>query len=120
MMSWKVTFSRFCLRKSTRRSKCLASASAMAGYSCPITRTTRAAPTALPSACQSFCADGSSSLGEHCLDLGLERLRVERLDDVVVHAGLLRRDHVLGLRFGGDHDEGRLVQAGIGAHFIMV
>src|SRR6266702_7414838 len=34
--------------------------------------------------------------GEHGFHLGLQRCGVERLDDVVVHAGLLRRDHVLG------------------------
>jgi hypothetical protein len=36
-------------------------------------------------------------IGEHRLDLGFERLRVERLDDVVVDAGLARGNHVLGL-----------------------
>ena len=44
---------------------------------------------------------------EHRVDLVLERLGVERLDDVVVHAGLLGGDDVLGLGFGGDHDERR-------------
>ena len=47
----------------------------------------------------------------------LQRLRVERLDDVVVDAGLLGRDHVVGLRLGGDHDEAGGVQGGIGADF---
>src|SRR5437763_1712673 len=53
----------------------------------------------------------------HRIDLGLQRRRVERLDDVVVHAGLLGRDHVLGLGFRRDHDEGRGGEVGIGPHF---
>jgi hypothetical protein len=54
--------------------------------------------------------------GEHRLDLGLQRLRVERLDDVIIHAGLARCDHVLGLRLCRHHDEGRLAEFGVGAH----
>jgi hypothetical protein len=53
---------------------------------------------------------------EHGVDLGLQRCGVERLDDVVVHAGLLGGDHVIGLRFGRDHDEGRQRQPVIGAN----
>ena len=53
---------------------------------------------------------------EDRLDLGLQRRRVERLDDVVVHAGLLGGDDVLGLGFGGDHDERRGRQSWVGAH----
>src|SRR5215470_9947133 len=49
---------------------------------------------------------------EHRFHLGLQRRGVERLDDVVADAGLLRGDDVLGLRFRGDHDEGRLRQLG--------
>lgn len=49
-------------------------------------------------------------MDHHLLDLVAQRLGVERLDDVVRHARLLRRDHVLGLALGGDHDEGRGLQ----------
>src|SRR6478735_6919488 len=106
MMSLKVTLSRFCFRKSTRRSKWLASASAMAELlsSHPHEAGCPSYPSAIFSLCGRY-----TLLGEHRLDLGLERLCVERLDDVVVHAGLLRRDHVLGLGLGRHHDERRLV-----------
>jgi len=57
--------------------------------------------------------------GEHGLDLGLERLRAERLDDVVVDARRARGDHVLGLRFRRHHDERRLAQVRIGAHLVQ-
>ena len=46
--------------------------------------------------------------GEHGFHLGLQRRGVERLDDVIVDAGFLRGDDVFGLRFRGDHDEGRI------------
>ena len=54
---------------------------------------------------------------EDRLDLGLQRRGIERLDDVVVHAGLLGGDHVLGLGFRRDHDERRHGEVGIGADF---
>src|SRR5687767_7314246 len=41
----------------------------------------------------------------HGFNLGFERLRVEWLHDVVVHARLFGRDDVLGLRFCRHHDE---------------
>ena len=50
----------------------------------------------------------AASSGKHCFDLGLQSCGVERLDDVIVHTGLLRSDDVFGLRFCGDHDEGQL------------
>src|SRR4029079_12021747 len=53
---------------------------------------------------------------ENSVDLRFQRRRVERLDDVVVHPSLLRRDHVLGLRLGGHHDEGRAREPVVGAH----
>src|SRR4051794_29228625 len=121
MMSWKVTFSRFCLRNSTRRSKWLASAKIIGFFSCALCPLTRDAPPdssavvilrgGIRRAAARRC--GARLFGEHRLDLGLERLRVERLDDVVVHAGLLRRDDVLGLGFRRHHDERGLVEAGI-------
>src|SRR5262245_40200047 len=105
MMSWKVTFSRFCRRKSMRRSKWLGSATGML-FSCPdpLARAAPPAPTAVL-AC-AWPADvraeldlhrGASLFGEHRLDLGLQRLGVEGFDDVVVHARLLGGDDVLGL-----------------------
>src|SRR5213080_4353203 len=71
-------------------------------------------------------ADGSWRSGvlrrrhvrEDRLDLGLQRRRIERLDDVVVHTGLLGCDHVLGLGFRRDHDEGRGGQIGVGTDFL--
>src|SRR4051794_11294417 len=58
-------------------------------------------------------AAGVSGIRQHLFDLVLQRFRVERLDDVVGHAGLLRSDDVLHLAFGGDHDERRLVELGV-------
>src|SRR3546814_1544609 len=43
--------------------------------------------------------------------------RVERLDDVIADTGLLRRDHVLCLALGRDHDEGQLLQLGVRTNF---
>src|SRR5436305_1050677 len=127
MMSWNVMFSRFSFKKSMSRSKWFASAVIMA-LLLPNSRTTRAAPT---KAVRSHCCfaraasrrtgprfGAAKSLGEYRLDLGLERLRVERLDDVVVHASLLCRDDVLGLGFGGHHDEWGLGETGVGTNFL--
>src|SRR5262249_16778919 len=114
MMSVKVTFSRFCRRKATRASKCWVLPDAMAGSLSGSALEGR--PSSSPSigfACRTNRPRVFALLGEHGLDLGLQRLRVERLDDVVVHAGLLGGDHVLGLRLGGDHDERRLGEPGI-------
>src|SRR5262245_57942395 len=99
MMSWKVMFSRFCLRKSTRRSKWFASVN---GITFLLARSAdrRTAPL-LRVGFESWfgrCRRAASRpprhglLGEHRLDLGLQRLGVERLDDVVVHARLLGGD----------------------------
>ena len=38
-------------------------------------------------------------------DLALQRHRIERLDNVVIHARLFRGDHVFGFAFCRDHDE---------------
>src|SRR4051812_22447137 len=46
--------------------------------------------------------------GKYGFNLALQRCRVERLDDVIVDAGLLRGDDVFGLGFRRDHDEGRV------------
>src|SRR6185437_5698053 len=63
-------------------------------------------------------ANTASGIPQHLLDLFPQRLRVERLDDVVGDAGLLGGDHVLRLAFGGNHDEGRGTQPGVGPHFL--
>src|SRR3954470_17323592 len=47
-------------------------------------------------------------------DLLLQRIGVERLDDVVVDTGFLGGDDVFGLALGGDHDERRGVQLVVG------
>src|SRR5690348_417441 len=109
MMSTKVTLSRFSFRKLTSWSKCFGLPIAMA--------ISRAAP-AVRGLVVAVSVDGEDRtaavvaperlFGEHRLDLGLQRLRVERLDDVVVDAGFLRRDHIFGLRLRGHHDEGGL------------
>src|SRR4051812_41099443 len=57
-----------------------------------------------------FSQDGDQLLAQ--------RLGVERLHDVVRDPGFLRRDHVLGLALGGDHDERKLLELGVGAHFL--
>ena len=62
--------------------------------------------------------EGEELRREHRLDLGFQRLRVERLDDVIVDAGALGRDHVVGLGLGRDHDERRAGEIGIAADLL--
>src|SRR5271165_1805950 len=106
MMSMKVTLSRFCFRNSTRSSKILLSAMA-----CPLSVFPRRASTPTQNLGLLFAEDG--------FDLALQRLRVERLDDVVVHAGLFGSDDVFSLRLGSDHDEGRLRQRRVRTDFLQ-
>src|SRR5207248_9957372 len=73
-------------------------------------------PLPWPAPCPASAGGGLRwLLGKHRFDLGLEGLGVERFDDVVIHARLLGRDDVFGLRLGGHHPERRSGQTRIGA-----
>lgn len=54
---------------------------------------------------------------EDRFNLGLERLRIEWLDDIIVDASTPRGDDMLGLGFARDHDEQRSFQTLIAPHF---
>ena len=54
---------------------------------------------------------------EDRFNLGLERLRIEWLDDIIVDASAPRGDDMLGLGFARDHDEQRSFQILIAPHF---
>src|SRR5437660_985198 len=85
-------------RKSATRSRCCVSAMAMTPPSLARRRRPRERTSQSPAGGRTDrLAVRARLFGEHGLDLGLERLRVERLDDVVAHPRLLRRDDVLGL-----------------------
>src|SRR5690242_8475627 len=60
----------------------------------------------------------ASEIADDAGDLLLQGRGVERFDDVVVDAGFLGGDDVLGLALGRDHDEGCPLQLHVGAHFL--
>src|SRR3954454_4860930 len=65
-----------------------------------------------------FGKDGPTLGPEDGVDLRFQRLRVERLDDVVVDPRLLGRDDVLRLGLGGHHDERRRAEMVVGADLL--
>src|SRR5690606_38196667 len=58
----------------------------------------------------------ASEIADDRGELLLQRCRVERFDDVVADAGLLRRNHVLALALRRDHDEGQVLQPVVRPH----
>src|SRR5690348_14331888 len=61
----------------------------------------------------------TSAMAQHLLDLLTQGFGVERLDDVVRHAGLLGSDNVLYFAFCCHHDEGHCLQLGVCTNFLQ-
>src|SRR5436190_17758830 len=73
------------------------------------------APHITPKLLSLIAANQPAAVRHFGLDLGLQRARIERVEDVGVHAGLLGRNQVLAVESVRHYDEGQVPELPVGA-----